>query len=41
MRIGISSSVMASKRVNRTANANGATVAEMGMEHRGLDVLVA
>ena len=39
MRIGKSSSVMASKSVSRTANTRRAAVEDLGIDHRRLDVL--
>ena len=41
MRIGISSSVMASKSVDRAANSGRSPVEDMGVDHRRLDVAVA
>ena len=40
MRIGISSSVLASKFVDRTANSGRSPIEDMGVDHRRLDVLV-
>jgi hypothetical protein len=41
MRIGIITSSIASKSVNRTANARRSTVEDMGIDHRCLDVAMA
>jgi hypothetical protein len=41
MRIGIITSAMASKPVNRTADARRSTVEDMGIDHRRLDVAMA
>jgi hypothetical protein len=41
MRIGISSSVMASKSVDRAANSGRSPIKDMGVDHRRLDVAVA
>jgi hypothetical protein len=41
MRIGISSSVMASKSVDRAANSGRSPIEDMGVDHRRLDVAVA
>jgi hypothetical protein len=41
MRIGIITSSIASKSVNRTANARRSTVVDMGIDHRCIDVAMA
>ncbi len=40
MRIGISSSVMASKSVDRAANSGRSPIEDLGIGHRRLDVAV-
>ncbi len=41
MRIGISSSVLSSKSVDRAANSGRSTIENMGIDHGRLDVIVA